>query len=266
MNTFNEMSLLPALKKSLEKAGFVTPTEIQAKVIPLLLENLNRDIHAQAQTGTGKTLAFGIPLLQSINPENNLTQALVVAPTRELAVQIYDSLKVIAQGTGITIEVIYGGASMVNQITALKRGVHIVVGTPGRLNDHIRRKTASFKNLKTLVLDEADLMLDMGFREEVEDILNSMPRERNIWLFSATVGNGTQGLIKSHMSNVLMAYVAKQNAVNTQVKQYFCAVPVAKRVDAATRFIEADPDFYGIIFCQTKRLTEEVPSNWNAKG
>ncbi len=266
MNTFADIPLLPQIQKSLELLGFTKPTEIQAKVIPLLLNNTKNDIHAQAQTGTGKTLAFGIPLLHAINPATKTVQALVVAPTRELVLQIYESLREVSRDTGIIIEPIYGGMPINRQIANIRRGAQIIVGTPGRLNDHLRRKTLSLTQLKVLVLDEADIMLDMGFKEEIDEILGYAPQHRQIWLFSATVGGGIEQLIKSHMKEVLSVKSVAKNSANTQVKQYFCIVPMRERVEAAARFIEAAPDFYGIIFCQTKTLTIEVMERLASKG
>jgi ATP-dependent RNA helicase DeaD len=257
---------MPAIKKSLNSLGFTTPTEIQAKVIPLLLENPKSDVHAQAQTGTGKTLAFGIPLLQAIDPSKKAVQGLVIAPTRELVLQIYESLKDVSRESGIIIEPIYGGMSIDRQVASIKRGAQIIIGTPGRLNDHLRRKTLVLNSLKILVLDEADIMLDMGFKEEIDIILNQAPKDRQIWLFSATVGAGIKQLIISHMQNVLTVKAEKKGVVSTQVQQYYCVVPMRERIDAIARFIEAAPNFYGIIFCQTKVLTNEVMEILLAKG
>ena len=266
MNTFADLSLSPQIQKNLETLGFTTPTEIQAKVIPMLFQAPNSDVHAQAQTGTGKTLAFGIPLLHSIDPSLKAVQGLVVAPTRELVLQIYESLKEVSRGMGIIIEPIYGGMPINRQIAGIKRGAHIIVGTPGRLNDHLQRKTLSLKSLKILVLDEADIMLDMGFREEVEIVLNHAPAQRQIWLFSATVGTGINQLISSHMHDVVSVRATGKTIVTPQVKQYFCVVPMHRRVEVAARFIEAAPDFYGIIFCRTKILTSEVMERLVSKG
>lgn len=266
MNTFAELPLLPSIQKSLESLGFTTPTDIQAKVIPILLANPMTDIHAQAQTGTGKTLAFGLPLLQAIDVTQKDVQALIVAPTRELVVQTYESLRDIARNMGITIEPIYGGMPIERQIANLRRGAQIIVGTPGRLNDHLRRKTLSLDALKILVLDEADIMLDMGFREEIEDILSAGRKDRHIWLFSATVMSGIHGLIQSHMKNVERVKAAEKSVASSQVKQYYCVVPRAKRFEVVARFIESTPDFYGIIFCQTKILSSEVMENLVSKG
>jgi ATP-dependent RNA helicase DeaD len=266
VKTFAELPILPEIKKSLETIGITTPTEIQAKVIPLLIENPNTDVHAQAQTGTGKTLAFGIPLIQIIDTSLKAVQVLIIAPTRELVLQINESLKDASRHTNIIIEPIYGGMPINRQIDNIRRGAQIIVGTPGRLNDHLRRKTLSLKALKILVLDEADIMLEMGFKEEIDSILNVAPKDRSIWLFSATVMPGIKAIIKSHMKNVVSVKAEAKELVAPKVKQYFCQVPSRKRVEAVARFIEAAPEFYGIIFCQTKVLTSEVTEQLASKG
>lgn len=267
MTIFSDLPLLPAIKQALATLGFTTPTEIQAKVIPFLLENPTRDIHAQAQTGTGKTLAFGIPLLHAIDPSVRAVQALIIAPTRELVMQTYESLRDISGNTGVICEPIYGGMPINKQITNIRRGAHIIIGTPGRLNDHLRRKTLQLDRLKILVLDEADIMLDMGFRDEVDNIMQRIPGQRTIWLFSATVMPGIKQLINSHMSNVHVVKAASEKGVvSSQVKQYYCMVAPRKRTEVAARFIEAEPDFYGIIFCQTKVLASEVAEKLVSKG
>ena len=261
--TFADFPLLPEIQKSLDTLGFTEPTEIQAKVIPFLLEH-KRDVHAQAQTGTGKTLAFGIPLLHAIDQSVKNVQGLIIAPTRELVLQIYESLRDFTRNTGIRIEPIYGGMPIDRQIRNIKQGAQIVVGTPGRLNDHLRRKTISLKQLKVLVLDEADIMLDMGFREEIDAILDQA-KGRQIWLFSATVMPGIKKLIQSHMSDVYSVKAAKKDVVST-IKQYYCIVPKRQQVEALIRFIESAPDFYGIVFCRTKMLTTEVMEQLASRG
>lgn len=266
MITFKDFNLAPQINDKLHELGFTEPTEIQQKAIPLLLDAQKIDFHGQAQTGTGKTLAFGIPLLHRVDSAHRNTQALVVAPTRELAVQIYESLLPFAKALSLTIEPIYGGVSMEDQVRHLKRGVHIVVGTPGRLNDHLRRGTLSLAGIKTLVLDEADIMLDMGFKEEVEEILTFAPENREIWLFSATVKDGIAALMREYMDNTQSVRVSKKNVGNTQVKQYFCVVPMKSRLNALCRFIEAAPEFYGFVFCQTKMLTSEIAENLTKRG
>ena len=258
MSTFKDLNLSPEIEKALEKLGFTHPTEIQRKAIPLLLASEKIDFHGQAQTGTGKTLAFGIPLLQRIDRSKKITQGLIVAPTRELAVQIYESINKIARDINVSMAVIYGGVSMEDQIRTLRSGVQIVVGTPGRLNDHLRRKTLSLANLHTLVLDEADIMLDMGFKDEIDEILNYAPTNREIWLFSATVKPGISQLIKKHMKETVSVRVSPEQIGTSKTKQFYCIVPFKFRLHAVARFIQCSPDFYGFIFCQTKILTSEL--------
>ena len=264
--TFQNLSLNPNIAKALESLGFDKPTEIQSKAIPLLSTGKKVDFHGQAQTGTGKTLAFGIPLIQTIDETNKTTQALIVAPTRELVVQICQSLKSVAQFTSISIEAIYGGVSMDEQIRILRRGVHIVVGTPGRLNDHLRRKTLILSELKTLVLDEADIMLDMGFKEEVDEILRFVSNDRQIWLFSATVKAGIHDIMQQHMKNPISVRVSQQNVGTSNTKQFFSVVSMRDRIAALSRFIDSVPEFYGFIFCQTKLLTAEVAEHLMRRG
>lgn len=258
MIQFKDFSLHPEITQALTDLGFTKPTEIQSKAIPLLLSSEAIDFHGQAQTGTGKTLAFGIPLIQHIDVQQKHTQALIVAPTRELVVQICQSLNVIAKRLRISIEAIYGGAGMHEQINALKKGVHIVVGTPGRLNDHLRRGTLNLSKLKTLVLDEADIMLDMGFKEEMDEILANAPKERQIWLFSATVKPGINDIMRSHMHKTVSVKTDKQKVGASNTEQFFSVVPSKDRLTALFRFIDAAPSFYGFIFCQTKLLTAQI--------
>lgn len=264
--TFKDFGLLPEIQKALDKLGFVSPTEIQAKAIPALLSREKVDLHGQAQTGTGKTLAFGIPLLHRIERSNKQTQALVIAPTRELALQICDSIRPLAEAAGISVDAIYGGASLEAQMRNLRRGVQIVVGTPGRLNDHLRRKTLNLKEVKTLVLDEADIMLDMGFKEEIDEILEFMPNDREIWLFSATVKSGISDIMSSHMKNPESVRVSKKSIATGTTRHYYCVVPMRSRLNALCRFIESAPHFYGFVFCQTKILTSEIAEQLLLRG
>jgi ATP-dependent RNA helicase DeaD len=266
MTNFKDLHLLPEIQRALDELGFTEPTEIQKKAIPLLLAAPKVDFHGQAQTGTGKTLAFGLPLLQKIDASKHATQALVVAPTRELAIQIAESISAAAKYLRIKIAVIYGGASMEEQIRQLKQGAQIVVGTPGRLNDHLRRKTLQLAQVKTLVLDEADIMLDMGFKEEVDEILKYAPVDREIWLFSATVKTGIKQLMDAHMKETVSVRISKTAVGTGKTKQYFCVVPFRARLGALARFIESTPDFYGFIFCQTKMLTGEIAEQLLKRG
>ncbi len=266
MITFKDLPLSQELRDVLEKQGFTIPTEIQAKAIPILLSSKKIDFHGQAQTGTGKTLAFGIPLFERIDRKNKGSQALIVAPTRELAVQIYESLEKIASHIGVSMAVIYGGVSIEDQIRNLKKGVQIVVGTPGRINDHLRRKTFDPKTIQTLVLDEADIMLDMGFKEEIDEIMRSLPQDRQIWLFSATIKAGIAQIMKRHMKDTVTVRVSPSAVAASQTKQYYCIVPARSRVHAMTRFIQSVGDFYGFIFCQTKILASEVADELTKRG
>lgn len=266
MIDFKNFALKPEIQQALSDLGFTQPTEIQSKAIPLLLNSNTIDFHGQAQTGTGKTLAFGIPLIQSIDTTQNVTQALIVAPTRELVVQICQSLRSVAKHLRISVEPIYGGAGMHEQISALKKGAHIVVGTPGRLNDHLRRGTLVLKKLKTLVLDEADIMLDMGFKEEVDEILAQAATDRQIWLFSATVKPGIQDIIRSHMKQTVSVKTAAQKPGTSNTQQFFAVVSSKDRMAALSRFIDAAPSFYGFIFCQTKLLTAQVAEQLMRSG
>ena len=264
--TFKDLSLAPEVQATLDTLGFTEPTKIQAQAIPLLLEKTGIDIHGQAQTGTGKTLAFGIPLLHRIDRSNKATQALVVAPTRELALQICESLKPFTSALGISIKTIYGGVSIEEQSSALRRGVQLVVGTPGRINDHLRRGVMKIDQISTLVLDEADIMLDMGFKEDVDQILSFAKKDREIWLFSATVKSGIQAIMKKHMKTPLSVRVSRENVGTSSTKQYCCIIPMRSRLKALARFIESAPDFYGFVFCQTKILTSEVADKLRRHG
>ena len=266
MSTFKDLKLSPELLTVLEELSFIEPTEIQKKAIPLLVSSSPIDFHGQAQTGTGKTLAFGIPLLQKIDASVRSPQALIVAPTRELAVQIYESLHKIASKIGVTVAVVYGGSSIEEQIRTLKKGVQIIVGTPGRLNDHLRKGTLSGRTIKTLVLDEADIMLEMGFKEDIEELMKYLPKERQIWLFSATVKPGIADIMKKHMHEPVSVRVTSKIVGTERTKQYYCIVPFRARLQALTRFIQGVSDFYGFIFCQTKVLAAEVSEQLLKRG
>jgi ATP-dependent RNA helicase DeaD len=266
MTSFKDLALIPEIQKSLDDLGFTQPTEIQKRAIPVLLASETIDVLAQAQTGTGKTLAFGIPLLQKLDPKKRGVQALIVAPTRELVGQITASLKDAAKYMNVSIEAIYGGVSIPDQIRKLRQGVQIVVGTPGRLNDHLRRKTLSLNDLRTLVLDEADIMLDMGFKEEIDEILSFAPANREIWLFSATVKPGVNAIMKKHMKNTVSIQVTQKMVTAGKTKQYFCVVPQRYRIGALCRFIDNAPEFYGFVFCPTKILTSEIAETLIRRG
>ncbi len=264
--TFNDYTLSAPVRKALDKLGFTAPTEIQQRAFEVLIGKQDTDFHGQAQTGTGKTLAFGIPLIEKIDPSKRNTQALVVAPTRELVLQICQSLQSVAMFSGISIESIYGGMPIEPQVRSLRRGVQIVVGTPGRLNDHLRRGTFSLKDLSVLVLDEADIMLDMGFKEDIDEILSFAPERRQIWLFSATVKGGIQDIKNSHMANPVTISVSGNNVTGATTEQFFCTVPRKFKLDALRRFLDMADDFYGVVFCQTKIMASEVAAKLGKAG
>jgi len=273
MNEFKSFGLSENIIKALDKLGFTTPTEIQEKAISALtqseeVQNKKVDFHGQAQTGTGKTLAFGIPLVNNIDVENKSVQALIIAPTRELVLQIQESLSQVSQFyKKLKIASIYGGVDITRQTAQLKKGVHIVVGTPGRLNDHLRRKNLDLKDLKTLVLDEADIMLDMGFKKEIDFVLNRSPKDRQIWLFSATTKIGVDQIKKSHMRDVVAVRVTQKNLTAANTEQFYCVVSSRYRYQVLCRVIDQFTDnFYGIIFCQTKLLCAEVARKLAKKG
>jgi len=265
MKLFKDFKLNPNIQEALDKLGFSEPTEIQSKSLPVLLGQ-NVDFHGQAQTGTGKTLAFGIPLIQRIDVSNNTVQGLIVAPTRELVLQICESIKKITSNSGIRISTVYGGTSIVKQFDELRRGAHIVVGTPGRLNDHLRRKTLNLKDLQVLILDEADIMLDMGFKEEIDEILKFASKERSIWLFSATVKEGISDIKNKHMKNVITVRVSQNNVGTQNTQQFYCVASSANRLNVLSRIIDSDPEFYGFIFCPTKALTGEIAQKLSENG
>lgn len=264
--TFRDFGLAPEIQQTLQACGFERPTEIQEKAIPLLLGSQSINFHGQAQTGTGKTLAFGIPLFHRINRSERRVQALVVVPTRELAVQICDSFKPLASALGLSLEAIYGGSSMELQLQKLRRGVHIVVGTPGRILDHLQRGSLNTDNVRTLVLDEADIMLDMGFKDDIDLILDELPESREIWLFSATVKSGIHTILKNHMKNHASVRVNSGEVATTKTKHYFCIATPQTRLAALCRFIECNPDFYGFIFCQTKVLASQIAEQLLVRG
>jgi ATP-dependent RNA helicase DeaD len=267
MNEFKNFGLSENIMKALDSVGFTTPTEIQAKAIPMLLANKKQDFHGQAQTGTGKTLAFGIPLIEKIDSSKKAVQALIIAPTRELVLQIVESLTMLSKFYhGMQVEPIYGGVDMARQTMALRRGVHIVVGTPGRLNDHLRRGNLNLSNLNVLVLDEADIMLDMGFKQDIDIILERSPKDRSIWLFSATNKSGVDDIKRSHMKDPESVRAITKNTASASTDQYYCVTSSKYRLQALSRILDKDPSFYGIIFCQTKLLCAEIASKLSKRG
>lgn len=258
MNVFEQLGLREELVKAVSDLGFENPTPIQEKAIPMLLDG-NTDLVGLAQTGTGKTAAFGLPMLHKIDFSDKSTQALVVCPTRELCLQITKDLTAFAKYfRGANIVAIYGGASIEMQAKQIHRGAQIVVATPGRLIDMISRRKVNISAVKVVVLDEADEMLNMGFKEDIDDILSNVPKDRSTWLFSATMPREVAAISKNYMTSPKEITVGTQNSSADNIEHQFFMVREKDRYFALKRVIDFYPEIYGIIFCRTRRETQEV--------
>jgi ATP-dependent RNA helicase DeaD len=258
MTLFNEMGLSTELQQAVELLGFETPTPIQEKTIPFLLEN-NIDMVALAQTGTGKTAAFGLPIIQQIDTSKKHTQALILSPTRELAMQIASDLTNFSKFSHkIDIAVVYGGADIRKQIDQLDRGVSIVVGTPGRTLDLIKRKKLKVNEIKWLVLDEADEMLSMGFKDDLDAILETSPKEKQTMLFSATMPKEIVSIANKYMTNPHEISVGKKNTGAENVEHHYFVIHAKDRYIALKRVADINPNIYGIIFCRTRAETKDI--------
>lgn len=258
MNKFEQLGLNPAILKAIEDMGFESPSEVQEKAIPILLQE-NTDIVALAQTGTGKTAAFGFPLIQKISAESKHTQGLILSPTRELCLQITNELKNYAKYTpGMNTVAIYGGASITDQAKQIKRGAQIIVATPGRMQDMINRKMVDISRIEFCVLDEADEMLNMGFFEDITAILSHTPKEKNTWLFSATMPREVSTIAKKFMHSPVEITVGTKNQGTSNVSHEYYLVNSRDRYAALKRLADANPDIFSVIFCRTKRDTQKV--------
>ena len=262
---FSALGLSEEMLAAVQAKGFETPTSIQRLTIPRLLSGEN-DIIAQSQTGTGKTAAFGLPILQQIEPSKEGVQSIILVPTRELAVQAAEELLSYNRERRLSITAIYGGAAMSEQLRRLSRGVDIVVGTPGRVLDHIRRGTLKLDKVRFLVLDEADEMLNMGFVEDVEEIMGHTGEDRRVLLFSATMPERIIRLSEAYMRNTEVLRVESQHLTADLTNQIYFEVREADKFDAMTRIIDIEPDFYGIVFCRTKIGVDEVATRLVAQG
>ena len=263
--TFSEFELKPALQKSLDEVGYETPTPIQEQTIPLMLEK--KDVLGQAQTGTGKTAAFALPLLSNLNLRQKDPQVLVLAPTRELAIQVAEAFKKYASHMkSFHVLPIYGGQEYSGQIRGLKRGSHVVVGTPGRVMDHMRRGTLKLDKLSTLVLDEADEMLRMGFIDDVEWILEQTPKERQIALFSATMPHQIRRIATRYLKDPVEIIIKDKTTTAPTIRQRFWPVSGMHKLDALTRILEAEPFEAILIFVRTKTATVELSAKLEARG
>ena len=263
---FKDLGLSKDILKAVDKLGFIDPSEIQEKAIPILSAG-DQDLVGLAQTGTGKTAAFGLPLIQHIDFEIKDTQGLVICPTRELCMQITKDLVSFAKyQTNPNIVAVYGGASISDQIRLIKKGAHIVVATPGRLLDLINRKAIKLKTVQWLVLDEADEMLNMGFKEDIDSILEQTPGKKRVWLFSATMPKAVRRIANNYMEDPVEIIVGKQNSVAVNIEHRYYMMKERDRYHALKRILDYYPDLFGLIFCRTRRETGAISDKLEKEG
>ncbi|MBV6646194.1 MAG: DEAD/DEAH box helicase [Cyclobacteriaceae bacterium] len=266
MKSFADLGLSTPILEALSSIGIVEPTDIQQQAIPLLTSG-KMDFIGLAQTGTGKTAAFGLPLIENIDPATLMPQALVLAPTRELGQQIAQQLEAFSKKLfDLKVLAVYGGAPIGPQIKALKRPVHIVIATPGRLLDLINRKAVTLKEVQYVVLDEADEMLNMGFKEDLRQILSTTPNEKNTWLFSATMPPEIRQIIKDYMTDPTEVSVNASIKVNTNIEHQFVVTKTADKLAALKRFLDIQPEMRGIMFCRTKIETQKIAEQLGKEG
>ncbi len=259
------MPLDDRILRAVKEMGFEEMSPIQAKAIPAVMEG--KDIIGQAQTGTGKTAAFGIPMLEMVNPKDKAVQVIVLCPTRELAIQVADEIRNLAKFMhGVKVLPIYGGQEIVKQIKSLKTGVQIMVGTPGRVMDHMRRKTVKFGDVKMVVLDEADEMLNMGFREDIETILTDVPKERQTVLFSATMPKPIVEIAKTHQKNAETIKVVRKELTVENIEQYYFDVRPKNKDEVLSRLIDIYNPQLSVVFCNTKRKVDELTEMLKGRG
>ena len=262
--TFQELGLSPEVLETVHALGYEEPTPIQSAAIPLLLQM--KDVVAQAQTGTGKTAAFAIPIVEQVEPERRVVQAIVVLPTRELAVQVAEAVYSLGRARGIAVLPLYGGQPYDRQLRALREGVHVVVGTPGRMMDHVRRATLKLDTVRTVVLDEADEMLDMGFVEDIEFILDQVPDERQIALFSATIPGRIEALAQRYLRTPERVIIAQETRTAPQTRQFYYETPYRGKLEALTRILDFEQPQSAMIFCRTRREVDELSGALQARG
>jgi ATP-dependent RNA helicase DeaD len=262
---FQDLGLSPNLSKHLDSLGYKKPTPIQEQSIPVLLKG--RDLLGQAQTGTGKTAAFALPLINNLNSKNKLPQILVLTPTRELAIQVYESFKTYAKDiTNFRGVAIYGGASIVTQLKDLKRGAQVIVGTPGRVMDHLRRKTLDLSSLTTIVLDEADEMLKMGFVEDIDWILEHTPKSKQVALFSATMPDRIRKIAEKHLKDAFQIKIKSNTSTVKGIKQLYWKVQGINKLDGLSRVLDVEKIEAAIIFVRTKSTTVDLTEQLLARG
>ncbi|MDR0892817.1 MAG: DEAD/DEAH box helicase [Mediterranea sp.] len=266
MKTFEELGVSPEIRRAIEEMGYENPMPVQEEVIPYLLGE-NNDVVALAQTGTGKTAAFGLPLLQQVDVDNRVPQSLILCPTRELCLQIAGDLNDYSKYIdGLKVLPVYGGSSIESQIRSLKRGVHIIVATPGRLLDLMERKTVSLTTIRNVVMDEADEMLNMGFTESINAILADVPKERNTLLFSATMSPEIARISKKYLHDAKEITIGRKNEGTSNVKHVVYTVHAKDKYEALKRIVDYNPQIYGIIFCRTRKETQEIADKLMQEG
>ncbi len=265
MQKFQDLGLDAAILDALAKKGFSEPTPIQERVIPILLDR-SKDVVGQAQTGTGKTAAFGLPIIQNIEANTGRVQAIILTPTRELAVQVANEIDSFKGNKRLQITTVYGGQPIDRQIKELNRGADIVVGTPGRVIDLIKRRKLVLDDVKYFVLDEADEMLNMGFIEDIEFILSETHDEKQVLLFSATMPKKILRLAQKYMKDYELIHVERQTVTTDNVEQLYYAVAARDKMKVLERIFEMNPDFYGIVFCNTRMGTDDVTRDLNKLG
>ncbi|MDX2083178.1 MAG: DEAD/DEAH box helicase [Rickettsiales bacterium] len=265
LTKFRDLGLSEMMINSLHKKGFEEPTPIQAKTIPFLLKN-EKDLIGKAQTGTGKTAAFGIPIIENIVPDSKKVQAIILAPTRELAIQVAEELSSFAEEQKTRILAVYGGQPIERQISRLQRGVDIVVGTPGRILDHLERKTLDISKVSYIVLDEADEMLNMGFIDDIESILKAAPKQRRTVLFSATMPQHIERLAKQYMNEYEVIAAVSDQISRANIQQIYFEVPQSDKFEALFRIIDVEASFYGMVFTRTKIDADEISHKLANRG
>jgi ATP-dependent RNA helicase DeaD len=265
LGTFSDLGLSEATLAAITQKGFTVPSPIQAGVIPLLLQG-EKDIIGQAQTGTGKTAAFALPLLDLVDPNKSEIQAIIMVPTRELAIQVSEEIQSFTNAAKVSVQVIFGGNPINNEIKGIKKRPTIVVGTPGRIQHHIRTSVLKLGTVKYFILDEADEMLNVGFRKEIESILELTPKHRRILLFSATMPASILEIAKRHMKKYDIVKVASKGMTNENITQKYFTVSKATRIDALSRIMAAEENFYAIVFCRTKFETKKVAEKLLGQG
>lgn len=258
MENFTELGVRKDIVKALTEMKILVPSEIQRQVIPVLLKNTT-NLVGQAQTGTGKTAAFGIPLLHKIDPKRKVIQGLILCPTRELGQQIAKQLfKFTKYSDKIFTEAVFGGPQIEKQISALKRPTHIVVATPGRLIDLVKRKALDLSHVKTIILDEADEMMSMGFKEELDEILSFSAKVENKWLFSATMPHEIKNIVNTHMPEAVKIEVSGKNVVNKNIEHQYIVCEDLEKLNILMRFLGEQGENRGLVFCKTKAATQKL--------